>query len=402
MWPIDSFLDFNFWQVTSILLVPILIDLPRAIGKSILLLGQEVYVHLKKVEVQHESFPFVSVIIPAHNEEEVIGKSIQRLLESDYPRKEVVVVDDGSTDNTYGIAKLFARKGLIKLVRRESASGKKARAVNLGLRLAKGDVILVLDADTWVEAKALSNIAKCFSDPAVGAVAGNVRVGNKTNLLTRLQAYEYMIAMEMGRRYQSMLGLLLIIPGAFGAVRREILWSVGAYDVDTITEDFDLTLKIRKTHKKVAFAPDAITWTIAPETLKALIRQRHRWDRGQMQTLRKHKNIFFKSRFGLTGLLGAPDMVFADMILTFLRIGWMGLMLVANPTWLGKILVLTFTFYLVLELVQGAVAGILSPRKEDLLCMLYAPILVLIYRPLLSFVRLKAYLDGLKGATGKW
>jgi len=100
--------------------------------------------------------------------------------------------------------------------------------------------------------------------------------------------------------------------------------------------------------------------------------------------------------------LGAPDMVFADMILTFLRIGWMGLMLVANPTWLGKILVLTFTFYLVLELVQGAVAGILSPRKGDLLCMLYAPILVLIYRPLLSFVRLKAYLDGLKGATGKW
>jgi len=402
MWPLDPFSDFNFWQVTLILLVPILIDLPRAIGKSILLLGQEAYVRLKKEKVQQESLPFVSIIVPAHNEQEIIEKSLQYLLESDYPKKEVIVVDDGSTDNTYGIAKLFSRRGLIKLMRREKASGKKARAVNLGLRLAKGDLILILDADTWVEAKSLSNIVKHFSDPTVGAVAGNIRVGNKTNLLTRLQAYEYMIAMEMGRRYQTMWGLLLIIPGAFGAIRREILWSVGAYDVDTITEDFDLTLKIHKTHKKVAFASDAIAWTVAPETFKAFIRQRHRWDRGQMQTLRKHKNIFFEPRFGIVGLLGAPDMVFADMILIFLRFGWIGFMLVTNPTWLGQILVLTFAFYLVLELIQGAVASMLSPRKEDLLYVLYAPILVLIYRPLLSFVRLRAYLDGLKSATGRW
>jgi len=402
MWPIDSFLGFNFGQIIFILLVPILIDLPRVIGRSILLLSHEAYLYLKKPRVQHEIFHFVSAMVPAHNEADVIERSIQCLLENDYSRKEVIVVDDGSTDDTYRIARFFSRKGLIKLAKREVASGKKARAVNLGLRLAKGDVVLIIDADTQVEVSAISNIVKCFSDPAVGAVAGNVRVGNRTNLLTRLQAYEYMIAMEMGRRYQSMLGLLLIIPGAFGAVRREILMSIGAYDVDTITEDFDITLKIHKTRAKVVFAFDAIAWTIVPETLRALIRQRHRWDRGQMQTLRKHRNIFFQPKFGMAGLLGAPDMVFADMILTFLRFGWIGFMLVSNPVWFGQILVLTFAFYLFLELAQGAVAGMLSPRKRDLLYVFYAPILVLIYRPLLSLVRLKAYLDGLRSVTGKW
>ncbi len=402
MWPTDPFSVFGLWQTVFILFVPILIDLPRVICKSILLLGQEVYIHLRKSKVQHERFPYVSVIVPAHNEEKVIEKSIQCLLESDYPRKEVVVVDDGSTDKTHRIAEQYSRRGLIKLIRRESASGKKARAVNLGLRLAKGDVILVVDADTHVEVKSLSSIAKYFSNPAVGAVAGNVRVGNRTNLLTKLQAYEYMIAMEMGRRYQSILGLLLIIPGAFGAVRRETLGTVGAYDVDTITEDFDLTLKIHKAHTKVVFASDAIAWTVAPETLKELVKQRSRWDRGQMQTLRKHKNIFFRSRFGIAGLLGAPDMVFADMILIFLRAGWTGYMLMTNPSWLGQILILTFAFYLLLELVQGAVVGIFSVRRRDLLYVLYLPILVLIYRPLLSFVRLRAYIEGLKSATGRW
>lgn len=389
-------------QIVFVLLVPIVIDLTRVIGKSVLLLGQEMYIHLKKAKVQHELLPYVSVIVPAHNEEKVIEKSIQCLLESDYSRKEVVVVDDGSTDNTYRIAGQYSRRGLIKLIRRESASGKKARAVNLGLRLAKGDVILIVDADTHVEVKSLSNIAKYFSNSAVGAVAGNVRVGNRANLLTRLQAYEYMIAMEMGRRYQSIFGLLLIIPGAFGAVRRDLLVSVGAYDVDTITEDFDLTLKIHKTHTKVVFASDAIAWTAAPETLKELVKQRSRWDRGQMQTLRKHKNIFFRSRFGMAGLLGAPDMVFADMVLIFLRAGWTAYMLVANPAWFVQILFVTFAFYLLLELIQGAVVGMISPRKGDLLYVLYAPILVLVYRPVLSLVRLWAYVEGLESATGRW
>jgi cellulose synthase/poly-beta-1,6-N-acetylglucosamine synthase-like glycosyltransferase len=344
----------------------------------------------------------VSVIVPAHNEERIIERCIQCLLENDYLKKEIIVVDDGSTDKTYQIARTYSQKGLIKLVRREQASGKKAKAVNLGLRLAKGDIILVVDADTLLEVTAISHMVKYFADPEVGAVAGNVRVGNQINLLTKLQAYEYVMAMEMGRRYQALLGLLLIIPGSFGAVKREIIGSVGAYDIDTITEDFDLTVKIHKLRKKVKFAWDAIAWTIVPEKLRALIRQRTRWDMGQMQTLRKHRNIFFKSRFGIVGLVGAPEMVFADMILIFLRFGWLGYMIIANLMWLAQILLLVSIFYLALELIQALVVGILSPRRRDFVYTLYIPLMVFVYRPFLSIVRFKAYLRGIRGEAGKW
>ncbi|KYH40313.1 MAG: glycosyl transferase [Candidatus Bathyarchaeota archaeon B63] len=406
MWPLDlisSFLSqFSLWQILFLLFVPIVIDLPRTLGKAILLLSHALYSRLRKQKFRLRSLPLISVIVPAHNEEDIIERNVRCLLESDYPRKEIIVVDDGSTDRTYQILRRYSRRGMIKLIRREKASGMKARAVNLGLRLARGEIILIVDADTLLEVRSISNMVKRFADGRVGAVAGNVRVRNQRNLLTRLQAYEYIMAMEMGRRYQALLGLLLIIPGAFGAVRREIMRRVGEYDIDTMTEDFDLTVKIHKLRRREKFAQDAVAWTVVPETLRGLIGQRTRWDLGQMQTLRKHKNIFFRSRFGLVGLLGAPDMVFADIILTFLRFGWLVYTLIVNPLWAFQIILLVLTFYFLLELVHVSVACLLSSRKEDLINMMLAPIVVFIYRPFLFIVRLRAYIKGLMGETVRW
>ncbi|MEM3088921.1 MAG: glycosyltransferase family 2 protein, partial [Candidatus Bathyarchaeia archaeon] len=316
------YLGVTILEAIFILIIPIIIDLPRTIFKSVYLILDAFYE--KKVEDRYSRHytPLLSIIVPAHNEEETIEKTIQSLLEADYPNKEIIIVDDGSTDRTYELALSYARKGLIKLLKREKASGKKAVPVNYGLLFAKGDIVLIVDADTLIERNSLRQMIRPLSDPQVGAVSGNVRVANKQNLLTRLQAYEYLMAMEMGRRFQSHVGTLMIIPGAFGAVRKRLLQEAGAYDIDTMTEDFDITVKIHKMKQKIRFVSEAIAWTFAPTTWRTWIRQRTRWTRGQLQTLLKHRNLFFKSYFGLVGLIGAPDMAFMDIVILFARTTW--------------------------------------------------------------------------------
>ncbi|RLI34817.1 hypothetical protein DRO55_06025 [Candidatus Bathyarchaeota archaeon] len=388
-------------EIVAILIVPILIDMPRSIGKAIFLLLHGLYSRLtprSEVDVK----PMVSVIVPAHNEEEVIERTIKSLLKQDYPNREIIVVDDGSTDRTYEIASKFAERGLIKLVHRERASGKKARAVNYGFLYSKGDIIVTVDADTVLEPHTLSELVKPFSNPDVGAVSGNVRVMNRVNLLTRLQAYEYLMAMEMGRRFQAISGMLMIIPGALGAVRRRIAESLGLYDPDTMTEDFDITLKIHKTRMKVRFAPEAIGWTTVPESWCAWVKQRMRWTAGQLQTLIKHRNVFFRRYFKTIGLIATPDMLLMDIILLFVRATW----LIALPLFyfrlIPQIFILTSLFYMLNELVIAAAAAVLSPRRRDLIYVPLVPIVVLFYRPLYGLVRMKAYMEALAGREFKW
>ncbi len=147
---------FNYLQMTPeqvlwTLSIPIVIDLPRSIGKAAVLLLHSLYIRLTSKEYGFKQYPLVSIIVPAHNEEECIERTITALLEQDYPNKEIIVVDDGSTDRTFEKAERFANKGLIKLVHREEASGKKARAINHGLLFSTGDIIVVVDADTILE-----------------------------------------------------------------------------------------------------------------------------------------------------------------------------------------------------------------------------------------------------------
>jgi cellulose synthase/poly-beta-1,6-N-acetylglucosamine synthase-like glycosyltransferase len=398
-------LGITILEAIFILIIPIIIDLPRAIFKSVYLLLNALYERMQGDKYNRRYTPLLSIIVPAHNEEATIEKTIQSLLEADYPNKEIIIVDDGSTDRTYELALPYASKGLIKLLKREKASGKKAIPVNYGLLFAKGDVVLVVDADTLIERNALRRMIRPLSDPHVGAVSGNVRVANKKNLLTRLQAYEYLMAMEMGRRFQSHVGTLMIIPGAFGAVRRHLLQEVGVYDVDTITEDFDVTIKIHKMKQKVRFVSEAIAWTFVPITWRAWIRQRERWTRGQLQTLLKHRNLFFRSYFGLAGLVGAPDMAFMDIVILFTRTIWFFILpffFMHNLWMLLVIFILIYVFYFINESFLLVSAIILSPRKRDVAYFVYLPIIVLFYRPFYSLVRVKAYLDELFKTRAKW
>ncbi|MBC7130551.1 glycosyltransferase, partial [Candidatus Bathyarchaeota archaeon] len=311
-----------------------------------------------------------------------------------------------STDRTRQIALHYAKKGKIKLITRDVASGSKAGALNYGLLFTTGDIIVTVDADTLLERNALKEAVRILLDPHVSAVSGNVRVlcGEKSsaNLLVKLQAYEYLMAMELGRRFNSIIGTLLIISGAFGAFWRKYVESLGRYDVDTITEDFDVTVKMRKLGKRLVFSEKAIAWTIVPETWRAWIRQRIRWTRGQAETLWKHRDVLLKRKFDLRFVLAVYDMLFMDIILLFIRFSWLLCIGFLFRVTFIYIILLSLIVYLVIESLMVITAGLLSPRKQDLKYVYLVPVMVMFYRPIYSIVRLKAYFDWLLKRKIQW
>lgn len=238
--------------------------------------------------------PTVSVIVPCYNEGVVIENSIQSLLNLVYPGLEIVVVDDGSVDDTYRRAGRFAGRHGDKTVTvlRQRNRGK-GEALNHGIGYSKGELLCCVDADSRLEPASLLYAVQHFRDPRVGAVAGNVKVGNRRNFLTRMQALEYIEGLNMVRRSQGYFSAVNIIPGPLGVFRRTVLEQVGGYDRDTFAEDCDITIKILVHRWKVEYEPFAIALTEAPETFVAFFRQRYRWTRGILQSLRKHRRYLF-------------------------------------------------------------------------------------------------------------
>ncbi|NOJ32775.1 MAG: hypothetical protein DA329_11615, partial [Candidatus Nitrosocosmicus sp.] len=323
------FLDWTLYQFPSFPLLlltfiafPLTFDYVRTIFKIIFLSIYFTKKGKRQKKPKMSTKKKITIMIPAHNEEAGIKASIEAALKTKYKNKEIIVIDDGSTDNTYQIAKMFSEKGLIKLLHRKQASGSKAAALNYGFMYATGDLILCMDGDTLLVEDSLQNAVGYFDDEEVKAVSGNVKIlsGDEdvTNTLTNAQKYEYLIAIELGRSFTSALNILLVISGAFGIFRRDIFSNTGKFDKDTITEDFDLTLKIRKTKGKIPFIRDSIARTYCPNNWKAWIKQRRRWAHGQMQTLKKHKDLMLSSKFTRRDRIAMFDMWALDIIMNFL------------------------------------------------------------------------------------
>lgn len=250
--------------------------------------------------------PLLSVVIPAFNEVKVIASSVSRILGSDYRNIEVIVVDDGSTDGTSDAVRTsFANEQRVTLLALPNAG--KASAVNSGLRQARGDIVVALDADTQFETNTISRLARWFTDPSIGAVAGNAKVGNRVNMITRWQALEYITAQNLERRALAALDCITVVPGAVGAWRRAVLNQLGGFPSDTLAEDQDLTLAVQKAGYRVIFDADAVAWTEAPDTLSGLARQRFRWAYGTLQCLWKHADALFRPRFGALGMAALPQ-----------------------------------------------------------------------------------------------
>ena len=256
--------------------------------------------------------PLVTVIVPAYNEEKAIGKTVEALLRLTYADKEIIVVDDGSTDRTLEVARSHAKDDLVKVVTK--LNGGKWDALNTGIRVAKGEFIVCIDADTLLDQNAIQHLVKHFRDPKIAAVAGNVKVGNRSGVLTKLQALEYVVGINLHRRSEANLQNVTVVPGPIGAFRASVLKEIGLFEGDTFAEDADITFRILKAGYKTVFEARAFGYTEAPKSMTNLAKQRYRWYRGSLQVLSKHKDMTFNKKYGRTGTFVMPWTIFNGII----------------------------------------------------------------------------------------
>ena len=259
--------------------------------------------------------PGVSVIIPAYNEEKVVIQTISSLLNQAYGGDlELVVVDDGSSDDTAAICEeAYGSHPQVTIFRKEN--GGKASALNYGIARARHEIVIGLDADTVFDDDTVAELVLPLEDPRVAAVAGNAKVGNRINLVTRWQALEYVTSQNLDRRAFALLDCITVVPGAVGAWRRSVVIDVGGFKEDTLAEDQDLTLDMRRAGYSVAYADGAVAYTEAPDTLRGLAKQRFRWSFGTLQCTWKHRSAFFRTKYGSLGWIALPNVFLFQLLL---------------------------------------------------------------------------------------
>ena len=250
--------------------------------------------------------PDVTVLIPAHNEESVIVQTVESVLAAATVNLQIVVVDDGSTDRTGALLdQHFGSDPRVHIIHQVNRG--KSAALSLAMSHAQTKIVITIDADTEIEPDAIAKLLRHFSDPRVGAVAGNVKVGNRTRWLTRWQALEYITSQNMEKRAFDLLNCITVVPGALGAWRKEAIEAAGGISSETVAEDADLTIAIRRLGWRVSYDEEAIAWTEAPETAGALIRQRFRWTFGTLQSFWKHRDTLLRPKYGTLGWIALPN-----------------------------------------------------------------------------------------------
>jgi biofilm PGA synthesis N-glycosyltransferase PgaC len=239
--------------------------------------------------------PFVSILTPAYYEEDSIAAALEGLVRIDYPNYEIIVINDGSKDKTVELVKPFLSDHRVRLLDKQFNEGK-AMALNDAILCARGDLILVMDADTIPEPQVLTVMVQHFKSPNVGAVAGNARVRNRTNWLSRLQAVEFSSVIGLLRRAQRVWGRVMCVSGVCGMFRKEALIQAGLYSPGMATEDIDLTFKLQRNNFEIRYEARALVWMEVPEDLGVLWRQRCRWAVGLGQALKRHMDILWSPK----------------------------------------------------------------------------------------------------------
>src|SRR6202795_4245175 len=258
--------------------------------------------------------PSVTVLIPAHNEESVIVQTITSVLLSDLQDLRIIVVNDGSADKTGELLDAnFSHEPRVHIIHQVNHG--KAAALSHAMSLADTEIVVTIDADTEIEPDAIRNLIRHFSDPRVGAVAGNVKVGNRSRWLTRWQALEYITSQNMEKRAFDLLNCITVVPGALGAWRKKAIEAAGGITSDTVAEDADLTIAIRRLGWRVSYDEEAHAWTEAPETAGQLIRQRFRWTFGTLQSFWKHGDTLLRPKYGTLGWIALPPIFVFQLVL---------------------------------------------------------------------------------------
>lgn len=343
--------------------------------------------------------PSVAVLVPAFNERVGIEAAVRSLAASDYPDLEVVVIDDGSTDGTGDLVEALDLPG-VRLIRR--LNGGKAAALTTGVMATEAEVVVMVDGDTVFEPDTIAHLIRPLADPAVGAVSGNTKVGNRGGLLGRWQHIEYVMGFNLDRRMYEVLQCTPTVPGAIGAFRRDVLVEVGGVSSDTLAEDTDLTLTIGRHGHRVVYTERARAWTEAPSTLSGLWRQRYRWSFGTMQAVWKHKDAIFSRdpadrRIGLRAL---PYMIFFQILLP-LAAPLIDLFAVYGLVFSDPVPVIGF--WLAFNVVQLAIAVVAFRLDGESLRPLWAlPLQQFVYRQLMYAVIIESTVSALVGARAAW
>ncbi len=398
--------EFGYWIghiLFTLFIAFILLSIARILIMAYLVTRERIYERKEnKILPVLPSYPLVSIIVPAYNEEVNAVNSLKNLLLTDYPNYNIVFVDDGSKDSTYEKVST-AFKDHPKVTVYSKPNGGKASALNFGIAQSKAEYVVCIDADTKLKSDAVSQLMKHFfieHGEEIGAVAGNVKVGNEVNMLTKWQSIEYITSQNFDRRAFANINAVTVVPGAIGAFRKKAIEDAGGFTTDTLAEDCDLTIRIIRAGYVVENENDALAFTEAPERLKQFIKQRFRWSFGVLQTFWKHKNLLFNAKYGWLGLLAMPNIIlFQYIIPAFIPLAdfFMIIGLATGNT--AKIL----PYYIAFMLFDAGIAMIaFRMEKENIKRLVWLIPQRLIYRWLMWYVLLKAVRRAIKGELQNW
>lgn len=406
------FLVFVYWFgkiIFSLFLIGIFLSIGRIIFMAVLAALQ------KAKEKRLLAIPaiasatdqrLVSVIVPAFNEEVNAERTVQSLLQQDYKNMQVIFVDDGSKDDTFAnVSNAFAGNDKVKVFTK--VNGGKASALNFGIEKAEGDFVVCIDADTQLKRDAISLLMKKFTDEKVGAVAGNVKVGNEINMITRWQSIEYITSQNFDRRAFDYLNCITVVPGAIGGFSKEAVTRSGGFTSDTLAEDCDLTMRLHRNGYTIKNCNDAISYTEAPESMKQFMKQRFRWSFGVMQCFWKHRDAVLNPKYKSFGLIALPHILIFQMILPFLApladlvlvISLIAAALNIIPASAGHI-ILYYTIFSVVDMASAALA--FAYEKEDYKKLVWMIPQRFIYRQLMYYILFKSFNKALKGELQGW
>lgn len=343
--------------------------------------------------------PFVSILVPVHNEAAVVEKTLTSLVNSQYTNMEVIVIDDGSTDATAAIVEGYAMHHSNVQLIRQSNQGKTA-SLNTGLAAAQGKIVITIDGDTLFTPHTVSALVAPFANERVGAVAGQIVVGNIVNLLTLWQAVEYITSQNFDRRAYDTMNCITVVPGATGAFRRSALEAIGNFSDDTWAEDSDMTISLIHHGWNVVYADKAVARTEAPEKVRDLLKQRVRWSLGTMQNTFKYKRLLFNPRTGLLGLFALPNLLIFGIIIPLLGplLDLQFFLILISGA--SRHLIVFYVLFVVLDMVVGIQA--FRYTKQPLWMLIALPLQRFVYRQLMYIALFKAFFIALRGSDARW
>ncbi|HYL74221.1 MAG TPA: glycosyltransferase [Bryobacteraceae bacterium] len=343
--------------------------------------------------------PAVSVVIAAYNEEKVIARTVQSILDNGYPNLEVIVVDDGSKDATLAVLEAaFSEEQRVRIFTQPNRG--KSVALNYAIRESANNILVALDADTIFRRGTIEKLVRHFADEKVGAVSGNARVGNRKGWITRFQSIEYICGFNLDRRALDLLNAITVVPGAAGAWRKDLIERVGGFRNDTLAEDTDLTLAIRRLGYEIRYEESAVAYTEAPESTRDLAKQRFRWAFGTLQAAWKHRDATFNPSYGFLGMVALPSIWIFQMLLAALAPFAEVAMIVALFAGNWRIVLLYYFSLFLLELLTALLAYGLEGAKPWDLGLLFVQRLY--YKFLMYQVLAKSILYALRGRLVGW